>query len=424
MNKLFKPLVPILGLALMLCTPSYVAGQTNPFEDGQTISTPQESDSPFSVSSVTEMAIDGSWVNVRSGPGTGNSVIKTLPNGTKGIKLQESYGWTQIDFGNGVVGWVYNKLLKNLGSTENVADNSANQPSAPTSVALENEKQFDRWERHLGDDLFDYSKFPFWYYLKRANKAYLKGDYEKALKYARKSSGNPFESYFLQAKCLNKLGKADEAAKILSSMEKYLEDMVFQKKIDEIAAPYIDEPIVFKFGGFDDIETYKKKKAEGNRLGLNSGEYYEKYVDINTWKWRSKTAYNEFQGIAGIDCSGFVQMVQKNAFKEAGVKYPITSGRTSTSGLWSEKYTKAINPGYKPPPPPDIRPGDMILLDYGHNRYGHSMIYKGIDKHGNIKVIQMGDTAQESILPPEKYQYYKGAYRMDGMDEVRKALTA
>ncbi len=71
-----------------------------------------------------------------------------------------------------------------------------------------------------------------------------------------------------------------------------------------------------------------------------------------------------------------------------------------------------------------IRPGDMILLDYGHNRYGHSMIYKGKDSAGNLIVIQMGDTAQETILPAAKYQYYKGTYRMKGMDKVRENLTA
>ncbi|MDD3148743.1 MAG: hypothetical protein PHD82_15720, partial [Candidatus Riflebacteria bacterium] len=118
------------------------------------------------------------------------------------------------------------------------------------------------------------------------------------------------------------------------------------------------------------------------------------------------------------------QMVQKEAYAKAGVKYPITSGRTSTSGLWSQQYTDSINPGVKPPPPPDIRPGDMILLDYGHNRYGHSMIYKGTDSQGNILVMQMGDTAEISVLSPHKYEFYKGTYRMNGMDKVRKAMTA
>ena len=66
----------------------------------------------------------------------------------------------------------------------------------------------------------------------------------------------------------------------------------------------------------------------------------------------------------------------------------------------------------------------MILLDYGHNRYGHSMIYKGRDAQGNILVMQMGDTAEVNILPAHKFEFYKGTYRMNGMDQVRKAMTA
>lgn len=193
--------------------------------------------------------------------------------------------------------------------------------------------------------------------------------------------------------------------------------------LDAKAQPYIDEGVVFKFGGFDSVKSYQAKKAAGNRLGLNSDEYYEDFVDINTWKWRSAAAAKEFNTIAGLDCSGYVQRVQQDLFRAAGVSYPI-SGRTSTSGLWSGQFTTSVNPGVKPPPPPDIRPGDMILLDYGHNRYGHSMIYRGVDAKGNILVTQMGDTAEQHILPAEKFQFYKGTFRMKGMDQVRQKLLA
>jgi hypothetical protein len=66
----------------------------------------------------------------------------------------------------------------------------------------------------------------------------------------------------------------------------------------------------------------------------------------------------------------------------------------------------------------------MILLDYGHNRYGHSMIFRGVDAQGNILVTQMGDTAEQAILSPEKFEFYKGTYRMKGMDQVRQRLLA
>jgi len=373
---------------------------------------------------VVGLEISKDWVNVRTGPGTDNAILKTLPRGTAGVKLEEKNGWYKIDFGKGLVGWVRGDLVAQTTPTPAPVVTTTPATSENTSVAAANAKQFARWDRHLGRDLLNYDKFPWYWRLNRASNAYKKGNYEKAYELACKASGNAIEAAYMQAKCLDKMGRHADAARLLKMLEKNFEDIVFSRKIQALADPYIKEPIVFKFGGFDDIDAYRKKKATGNRLGLESAEYYEKYVDINTWKWKSTAAYKDFEKIGGIDCSGFVQMIQKDAYKQAGVQYPIGSGRTSTSGLWSEKHTKSINPGVKPPPPPDIRPGDMILLDYGHNRYGHSMIYKGRDAQGNILVMQMGDTAEVNILPAHKYEFYKGTYRMNGMDQVRKAMTA
>ncbi|MBU1106886.1 MAG: SH3 domain-containing protein [Candidatus Riflebacteria bacterium] len=413
--------VIFLVLTLLMLTNSLMA-QNDPFDEQTSVNNPQSSSGLFAVDAAASAAtfeINGSWVNVRSGPGTGNSVLKTLPRGSEGTKLEEKNSWFKIDFGNGLIGWVRGDL---------VTQTSAAAPSQPapvnSSIATYNTTQFERWNRHLGDDLLNYDKFPWYWRLNRANKAFEKGNYKDAYELACKASGNPIEAAYMQAMCLDKMGQQEKANQLLKSLEKPFEDLVFSRKMQALADPYINEPIVFKFGGFDDIDAYRQKKSAGNRIGLNSAEYYEKYVDINTWKWRSNSAYKEFEKIGGIDCSGFVQMIQKDAYQQAGVKYPISTGRTSTSGLWSEKYTKSINPGVKPPPPPDIRPGDMILLDYGHNRYGHSMIYKGKDSQGNILVMQMGDTAEVHILPAEKFQFYKGTYRMNGMDQVRKAMTA
>lgn len=410
----------LLGF-LLICglnfQPGAAVAQNNPFEVG----TVRPEQSVRTVANTEKLEINGSWVNVRSGPGTENDVVKTLPRGSAGTKIAEKNGWSQIDFGAGLIGWVRNDLVTRV---------TAPSAGAPTTsrvtnnLAAANAAQFERWNRHLGKDLLDYGKFPWYWKLNRAAKAYQKGDYSGAYELARTSSGNPVESAYMQAMCLDKMGQHEKAAQILKQLEKPFEDIVFARKMQEIAQPYINEPIVFKFGGFDDIETYRKKKAAGNRLGLQSSDYYENYVDIKTWKWRSNEAYKNFEKIGGIDCSGFVQIIQKEAYAKAGVKYPITAGRTSTSGLWSEKFTTSINPGYRPPPPPDIRPGDMILLDYGHNRYGHSMIYKGVDKQGNILVMQMGDTAEVNVLSPQKFEFYKGTYRMNGMDQVRKAMTA
>jgi uncharacterized protein YraI len=416
MNYTHRFLLCLITGLVLLFNPVILPAQTNPFDENASIQNPTTADNPFGIE--TDQAyfeIDGSWVNVRTGPGTDNPVIDTLPRGSRGKKIEERNGWSKIDFGNGLTGWVYNKLLAEIAPVQ--------APVEPDTTDYV-EQQISRWEKHLGDDILNYRRFPWWWRLKRADNAFRKGKYEKALKLAQKASGNPIESAFMQARCLAKLGETEKANKILQKLEKHFEDRIMVKQLENISQPYIDEPIVFKFGGYDTIEDYKEKKSAGKRLGLESSEYYEKFVDIKTWKWRSKTAHKEFQQIGGIDCSGFVQRIQESAFKKAGVKYPISQGRTSTSGLWSQKFTDEINPGVKPPPPPDIRPGDMILLDYGHNRYGHSMIYKGKDSQGNIIVIQMGDTAQEAILPAHKYQYYKGTYRMKGMDKVRETLTA
>lgn len=417
---MYRKLAAIVLVFTLLSTASLMA-QNGPFSEQTRVSNPQNSGDMFAIT--TEVAakaleINGSWVNVRSGPGIDNAVIKTLPRGTAGVRLEEKNGWFKIDFGSGIIGWVRGDLVKD------VTASATGAPAVVANLPAANAKQFERWERHLGNGLLDYDRFPWYWRLNRASKAYKKADYQKAYELACRASGNPVEAVYMQAKCLDKLGRHEESAKLLKALEKHFEDIVFAEKIQALADPYINDPIVFKFGGFDDINAYRKKKSSGNRLGLNSAEYYEKYVDISTWKWRSNAAYKDFEKIGGIDCSGFVQIIQKHAYDQAGVKYPISSGRTSTSGLWSEKHTKSVNPGVKPPPPPDIRPGDMILLDYGHNRYGHSMIYKGRDAQGNILVMQMGDTAEINILPAHKFQHYKGTYRMNGMDQVRKAMTA
>lgn len=395
---------------LIACSCGYA--QTNPF-GGEQVRVTSSSNSSETGDAV--VSINGSWVNVRTGPGTQNAVLKTLPRGTAGRVVDEKNGWKLVDFGKGLKGWVRGDLLNAGSATPAVSPGSADKASV--------EKSFARWDKHLSGSTLDYSTVPWYWKLGRAWSAYQEGDWKKAYELAQEESSNPLKAKYLMAKSLYRLGRHAEAKAILAKIERSLEDAAFRQVIDASAKPYIDEPVVFKFGGFDTVTTYQKKKQSGNRLGLNSAEYYEKYVNIDTWQWRSKAAYNEFQQIGGIDCSGFVQRVQMDAYKNAGVQWPI-EGRTSVSGLWSQKNTREINPGYRPPPPPDIRPGDMILLDYGHNRYGHSAIYRGIDANGNIHVAMMGDTAINCILPAEKLKYYKGTYRMNGMDEVRKKLTA
>ncbi len=361
------------------------------------------------------MTVNCSMVNVRAGPGTNYAILKVLPRGTPGNVITAQNGWIKLEFAGGLKGWIRGDLL----ADGNAAPADTDAAKARAYVT----KSITRWDRHLGATTLSTKDLWWWSRLKRASSALEKGDWQEAYTLAQDDNTNPKLARYLMAKALAAGGKYAEAEKLLKSIERVLEDDAFNQVIDKMAKPYLEEPIAFKFGGFDHITAFRAKKAKGARVGLNSGEYYDKFVDINTWKWKSDAAYKEFQGIAGIDCSGFVQMVEREAFQEAGVSWPI-SGRTSTSGLWSGKYTKAIDPGYKPPPPPNARPGDLFLLDYGHNRYGHSMIYKGTDAQGNIRVVMMGDTAVETILAPEKYEFFKGAYRVNGMDQVRARLTA
>lgn len=361
------------------------------------------------------MSIGKARVNVRSGPGTNYAVIATLDRGVKGTVLDQKNGWIKLKFSDRLTGWVRGDLLsEGTGSTTGSA--GAKDRAYLTAA-------FSRWDRHLGKTTLDTTRLPVWRRLARAGNALAAGDWETAYALAQDDSTDPKLARYVMAKALAMGGKYTEAVSLLKSIERALEDDAFNQVIDKYARPYIDEPIVFKFGGFDNLATYRAKKARGQRLGLESSEYYDDFVDIKTWKWRSDAKAREFQQIGGIDCSGFVQMLQKEAFADARVPWPIP-GRTSTSGLWSGRYANAVNPGFKPPPPPDARPGDMFLLDYGHSRYGHSMIYKGTDERGNIKVVMMGDTATEAILSPDKYQYFKGAYRMKGLDQVRARLTA
>ncbi|MFZ5949268.1 MAG: SH3 domain-containing protein, partial [Candidatus Rifleibacteriota bacterium] len=248
----------LLMIGVLNLGPNLVFAQNNPFDESTTVSNPARTDDPFAVESASnaeQFEIDGSWVNVRSGPGTNNGVLKTLPRGTKGKKLEEKNGWIKIDFGNGLVGWVSSKYIAKSAGSGNTG--TVTPPATESSYAS---KQIERWERHLGKDLLDFNRFPWYWRLNRAEKAFQKGDYESALELARASSGNPIEAAFMQAKCLAKLGQGDKAEKILKVLEKHLEDIVVQKKLDQISEPYINEPIVFKFGGFDDIDTYRRKK--------------------------------------------------------------------------------------------------------------------------------------------------------------------
>ncbi|MCM5555354.1 SH3 domain-containing protein [Pleomorphomonas sp. NRK KF1] len=50
-------------------------------------------------------------VNLREGPSTKNKILVTVPKGAAVKILGQSGGWSHVDFGNGVVGWIASEFL-------------------------------------------------------------------------------------------------------------------------------------------------------------------------------------------------------------------------------------------------------------------------------------------------------------------------
>ncbi|MBF0544432.1 MAG: SH3 domain-containing protein [Candidatus Riflebacteria bacterium] len=410
----------LLFFLFIFSTLTIFAQGSNPFLEDQTVKINAASASSltgYTPQPPQTVFIGKPWVNIRSGPNVSYDRIKTFPQGSSGVKVLESNGWTLVNFDNGTSGWVRSDLLSDTKPVSTVSQPEKNSPKQYLDSA------FERWDRNLGSTFLNFSKLPFYWKLSRAGKALAQGNFEEAYELAQMDVSHPLQAQYIMAKALYGLGRYNEAKSILKNIEGKLEDKAFLQKIDQITKPYIDEPVVFKFGGFDTVADFQKKKDSGARLGLESEEYYDKFVDLNTWKWKSPQAYKDFQKIGGIDCSGYVQRVLQETYKDAGAKWPIP-GRTSVRGFTDSNYTKEVNPGYRPPPPPDIKVGDIITLDYGHNRYGHSMIYRGTDSKGNIEVTYMGDTPVNTILDDYHLQFYQGTFRMNGLDKVRDSLTA
>jgi hypothetical protein len=55
---------------------------------------------------ITILKTSTGWLNVRSGPGAGNPIIKTVSPGETYLLLEETDNWVKLDLGNDLVGWV------------------------------------------------------------------------------------------------------------------------------------------------------------------------------------------------------------------------------------------------------------------------------------------------------------------------------
>jgi len=61
----------------------------------------------------TRVAVSGSWVNLRAGPGTGNAVIDTLPAGSEAVVISTNENWSKIRLaGDERVGWMSSRYLE------------------------------------------------------------------------------------------------------------------------------------------------------------------------------------------------------------------------------------------------------------------------------------------------------------------------
>jgi hypothetical protein len=100
---------PVLPLPTFTPAPAAVATPTSV--------TQVETAAPISIGSQTKVVgTGGAGLNVRSGAGTGNARIKTLPDGTVvevigGPKEADGFTWWQIRDQAGVTGWVVAKFL-------------------------------------------------------------------------------------------------------------------------------------------------------------------------------------------------------------------------------------------------------------------------------------------------------------------------
>lgn len=273
----------LVALALALATVLPARAQTGPFGDDTAVGATRTT-AAGTGAEAGQVAINSAWVNVRSGPGVGNAILKTLPRGTSGQILDQKNGWYLIDFGNGLKGWGRGDLVSG----------TAGAPPANADSALL-ARDFERLDRHLGDSVLDFSRFYSWWGLGRAFKKFQEGDWQEAFELAQNVTTNPVERRYLMAKCLWKLGQTGEARKLLDTIKGPLEEYIMTRYLDGAAKPYIEAGVPFKFGGFDDLDTYQKKVLAGNRMGLESEEYYKDFVDINTWKWKSAAKAREFE---------------------------------------------------------------------------------------------------------------------------------
>jgi len=233
----------------------------------------------------------------------------------------------------------------------------------------------------------------------------------KALNSFEKASNTYPESKKLQKKVILTKEKIDE-----------INEENFLKVYRECAYPYVEEKVAFKIGGFDTIEQYREKLRKGYRKELHSDEYFEKFVDKRTYRWKSRKAKREFDKIAGIDCGGLCQRVMIALAKKAGIKKPLMPNYKIPGRKVFEKYCNRLEEdGYIPPL--SAKPGDFIRL-YEHDGWGHIFIFDGRDEYGNVWIVEASGVGYcRRIKMPDRYKArYAGTARYKELDLIRERL--
>ncbi len=262
-------------------------------------------------------------------------------------------------------------------------------------------------------------------YLAEGYAEFQKGNYGTALKNFRTIlEKDPYNNKALYYMALAKMGNGNvtDATKVAEYLRNKMKDDAWEKIFKKNTDPWVEAEVAFKIGGFDSLDKYKEKIAAGNKKELHGDEYYEKYVDKNTWQFKSKAAEKEFQSIAGIDCGGFVQQVYMDLCKQNGVKPPFNS-KLPSSQLTSEKYCKKMkDDGIIPPM--SAKPGDFMILS-DHDGWGHAFYFAGRDKDGRPLIAEASGEGKVLARPmPDRYfARYDGTYRFNEMDKIREKMV-
>ncbi len=202
-------------------------------------------------------------------------------------------------------------------------------------------------------------------------------------------------------------------------------DETWQKVFSEAVDPWVKEGVVFKFGGYDSLDEYKRKIKAGNRPGLKSDEYFEKYVDKKTWQYKSEEARREYDKIAGIDCAGFVQKIYTELCRKNGIEPPV-SYKVSGFELETPKFsTRMKDDGAIPPK--SAKPGDFISLKpTDPTGWGHIVYFAGRNASGTPMVVESAGIGKVVYrpMPDSYYSRYIGTYRFNEMDKIREKATA